>query len=104
LGGHDAFEPSARAGGSGDLTKIGYAIFKESPGILLTIGYFTIVPPLLVVMSRFFQNLFIKMGFLRYMVMTNLLLFMALLPIKMLLRWTVNLKYFISMPEYLLNL
>jgi len=90
--------------GTGDLTKIGYAIFKESPGILLTIGYFTIVPPLLVVMSKFFQNLFIKMGFLRYMVMTNLLLFMALLPIKMLLRWTVNMKYFISMPEYLLNL
>ena len=90
--------------GSGDLTKIGYAIFKEAPGILLTIGYFTIVPPLLVVMSKFFQNLFIRMGFLRYMVMTNLLLFMALLPIKMLLRWTVNMKYFISMPEYLLNL
>src|SRR5262245_41802442 len=90
--------------GSGDFTKIGYAIYKELPGILLTIGYFTVVPPLLVVMSRFFQNLFIKMGFLRYMVMTNLLLFMALLPIKMILRWTVNLKYFISMPEYLLNL
>jgi Cytochrome b(C-terminal)/b6/petD len=90
--------------GSGDLTKIGYAVVKEAPGILLTIGYFTLVPPLLVVMSRFFQHLFIKMGFLRYMVMTNLLLFMALLPIKMLLRWTVNLKYFISMPEYMLNL
>jgi len=90
--------------GSGDFTKIGYAIYKELPGIFLTIGYFTIVPPLLVVMSRFFQHLFIKMGFLRYMVMTNLLLFMALLPIKMILRWTVNLKYFISMPEYLLNL
>ncbi len=90
--------------GSGDFKKIGYAIYKELPGILLTIGYFTVVPPLLVVLSRFFQALFIKMGFLRYMVMTNLLLFMALLPIKMILRWTVNLKYFISMPEYLLNL
>ncbi len=90
--------------GSGDFKKIGYAIYKELPGILLTIGYFTVVPPLLVVMSRFFQTLFIKMGFLRYMVMTNLLLFMVLLPLKMILRWTVNLKYFISMPEYLLNL
>jgi hypothetical protein len=28
---------------------------------------------------------------------------MMLLPIKMLTRWTVNLKYFISMPEYMLN-
>jgi hypothetical protein len=61
------------------------------------------VPPLLVVMSKFFQNLFIRMGFLRYMLMTNLLLTMMLLPIKMLGRWTINLKYFISMPEYMLN-
>lgn len=90
--------------GSTATTKLGYAVLKEAPGILLTIGYFTIVPPLLVVMSKFFQNLFIRMGFLRYMVMTNLLLFMALLPIKMLLRWTINLKYFISLPEYMLNL
>jgi hypothetical protein len=90
--------------GSGELKKIGYNLLKEAPGILLTIGYFTMLPPLLVVVSRFFQNLFIRMGFLRYMVMTNLLLFMALLPIKMLLRWTVNMKYFISLPEYMLNL
>jgi len=90
--------------GSSEGMKIAYNLLKEAPGIFLTIGYFTIVPPLLVVMSRFFQNLFIRMGFLRYMVMTNLLLFMALLPIKMLLRWTINLKYFISLPEYMLNL
>ncbi len=90
--------------GSSEGMKFAYNLLKESPGILLTIGYFTIVPPLLVVMSRFFQNLFVRMGFLRYMVMTNLLLFMALLPIKMLLRWTVNMKYFISLPEYMLNL
>ena len=44
------------------------------------------------------------MGFIRFMVMSNLLLFMALLPIKMILRWTINLKYIISIPEYLLNL
>jgi hypothetical protein len=28
---------------------------------------------------------------------------MALLPIKMALRWTVDLKYFIAIPEYFLN-
>jgi hypothetical protein len=88
---------------SGDATKIGYALFRESPGIVLTIGYFTLLPPLLVVLSKYFQTMFIKMGFIRYMVMTNLLLTMMLLPIKMLGRWTVNLKYFISMPEYMLN-
>jgi hypothetical protein len=89
--------------GSGEGTKAAYAILKESPGILLTIGYFTLLPPLLVVGSKFFQQMFIKMGFLRYMVLTNLLLMMALLPIKMIGRWTVNLKYFISLPEYMLN-
>ena len=85
------------------MLKIGYAIFRELPGILIVIGYFTMVPPLLVVVSKFFQNLFIRMGFIRYMVLTNLLLFMMLLPIKMVLRWTVNLKYIIAIPEYLLN-
>jgi hypothetical protein len=87
-----------------DGVKLFWSLVKEAPGIVLTIGYFTIVPPLLVVVSKFFQSLYIRMGFLRYMVMTNLLLFMALLPIKMLLRWTINLKYFISLPEYMLNL
>ena len=43
------------------------------------------------------------MGFIRYMVMTNLLLMMMLLPLKMVARWTVNMKYFISLPEYMLN-
>ena len=44
------------------------------------------------------------MGFIRFMVMSNLLLMMALLPIKMVLRWMFNLKYIISIPEYFLNL
>jgi len=89
---------------AGDLTKIGFAILRELPGILVVIGYFTMVPPLLIVLSKFFQNMFIRMGFVRYMVLTNLLLMMMLLPIKMLGRWTIHLKYFISMPEYMLNL
>ncbi|MDX1945146.1 MAG: hypothetical protein SFU86_07050 [Pirellulaceae bacterium] len=89
--------------GASEALKIGYAIFRELPGILIVIGYFAMVPPLLVVGSKFFQNLFIRMGFIRYMVLTNLLLMMMLLPIKMLGRWTVNLKYIISMPEYMLN-
>jgi len=40
---------------------------------------------------------------IRYMTMVSLLLIMALVPIKMMLRWTINLKYFISLPEYMLN-
>jgi hypothetical protein len=89
--------------GASDMVKVGYAVLRELPGILSVIGYFALVPPALVVLSKSFQTMFIRMGFVRYMVMTNLLLMMMLLPIKMLFRWTVNLKYFISMPEYMLN-
>jgi hypothetical protein len=86
-----------------DMAKLGYAVYRELPGILIVIGYFAMVPPAMVVVSKYFQTMFIRMGFVRYMVMTNLLLMMMLLPIKMLARWTVNMKYFISMPEYMLN-
>ena len=33
-----------------------------------------------------------------------LLLFMASLPIKMVLRWTMNLKYLVAIPEYFFNI
>jgi hypothetical protein len=65
--------------------------------------YFGATPPAMVLYSRFLRGLYIKMGFLRFMVLSHLLLFMALLPLKMALRWTINLKYFISIPEYFLN-
>ncbi len=93
--------------GSGEFVKLLYAILRESPGIILTITYLAVLPPLFLVMpgvGGFFREMFIKMGLIRYMVFTNLLLMMGALPIKMLLRWTINLKYFIAMPEYLLNL
>ncbi len=83
--------------------KLIWIIFRESPGIILTILYLGVVPPAMAIYSKFFRGLFLKMGFLRYMIMTNLLLVMALLPLKMVLRWTINLKYFISIPEYLTN-
>jgi hypothetical protein len=50
-----------------------------------------------------FRSMFVKMGFVRYMLMSNLLLLMIALPLKMVLRWSFNLKYIISIPEYFLN-
>jgi hypothetical protein len=82
--------------------KVAYVTFRELPGIVLVGLYFAALPPAMALMP-FFRDLFIKMGFIRYMVMTNLLLSMLLLPIKMVLRWSINLKYFIAIPEYLLN-
>jgi hypothetical protein len=89
--------------GSSEMAKFGWAMLRESPGILLIFGYLALLPPALVVMSDYFRGLFAKMGLIRYMTMVSLLLIMALVPIKMMLRWTINLKYFISLPEYMLN-
>lgn len=80
-------------------------ILRELPGILLVVGYFAVIPPALVLFSKYFRDMYLKMGFIRYMVLNNLLLMMMLLPIKMVLRWSpLNLKYFIAYPEFLLNL
>ena len=65
--------------------------------------YFGFAPPAMVLYSKFLRGMFLKMGFLRFMVMANLLLMMALLPIKMLCRWMFNMKYFIAINEYFLN-
>ena len=83
-------------------TQLLYILLRESPGILLTLGYLVVLPPLMAI--TVFRKFFVKMGFVRFMLMSNLLLFMAMLPIKMALRWTLNLKYIISIPEYFLNL
>ena len=52
---------------------------------------------------RDFKKFFVRMGFLRYMVFSNLVLMMAALPLKMVARWAVNLKYFIAIPEWFFN-
>jgi hypothetical protein len=82
-------------------TTIGYILLREAPGILLVLGYFIALPPLMAV--TVFRGFYQRMGFIRYMVMANLLLFMLSLPIKMVLRWIFNLKYLITIPEYFLN-
>jgi hypothetical protein len=75
---------------------------REAPGLLLVIFYLFVLPPLLA--KTIFRTFFIKMGFIRYMVMINLALFMASLPIKMVLRWVFNLKYIVAIPEYFFNI
>jgi hypothetical protein len=87
--------------GSGTLAQIGYILLREAPGLLLLGAYLVILPPLLAV--TVFRGFFAKMGFIRYMVMSNLMLLMLSLPLKMILRWTLNLKYLVSIPEFSLN-
>jgi hypothetical protein len=75
---------------------------RELPGIVLVLAYFIVLPPLLA--RTVFYRFFLKMGFLRYMVLITLIQFMASLPIKMVLRWTMNLKYIVYIPEYFFNI
>lgn len=87
--------------GSGVGTQLLYILWREAPGIICVLAYLIILPPVMAV--TIFRKFFVRMGFIRYMVMANLLLLMASLPIKMVLRWLFNLKYIISIPEYFLN-
>jgi hypothetical protein len=87
--------------GSSNILQFAYILLRESPGIILLLGYFLLLPPIMAM--TWLKKYFVKMGIIRFMVMANLLLFMAALPLKMVLRWTANLKYIVSIPEYFLN-
>ncbi|MEK7731492.1 MAG: hypothetical protein AAB363_06500 [Planctomycetota bacterium] len=76
-------------------------LIRELPGILLLVGYFVVGP--LVLRALFFKKLYQQMGLARYSVMVMLLLVMLLMPIKMVLRWTLNLHYIVGITEWFLN-
>ena len=78
-----------------------YILEREWLGIVLVLGYFVALPPFMAV--TVFRGFYKRMGLIRYMTLAMLILFMACLPVKMLLRWTCNLKYIIAIPEYFLN-
>ncbi|MDA1178171.1 MAG: hypothetical protein O2931_05160, partial [Planctomycetota bacterium] len=88
--------------GASEIAKFGWILWRELPGIIVVVSYLALLPPFLGL--TIFRGFYKRMGLIRFMVMSNLLLMMMLLPIKMVLRWTINLKYLISIPEYLLNL
>ncbi len=77
-------------------------LMRELPGIVLCLGYFAITP--YVLYRLFFKKYAAQAGMLRYMTLAVLLLFMAALPIKMVLRWTLNLKYIVAIPELFFNI
>lgn len=77
-------------------------LWRERLGILFTLAYFFILPPILAV--TVFRRFFDRMGFIRFMVLANLALWMALLPLKMVLRWAFSLKYIVAIPEWFFNI
>ena len=77
-------------------------LLRESPGIIFIIGYFALLPPILGL--TVLRKYFVRMGVLRFLVFSNLALWMAILPLKMLLRWTFSLKYIVGIPEWFFNI
>ena len=76
-------------------------LVREAPGIVALLGFFLVLPPLLG--KTLLKGLVRQMGVVRFNVFMHLLLWFALLPLKMLLRWTVNLKYIVGIPEWFFN-
>ena len=76
-------------------------LIREAPGILLLFGYFLVIPPILG--KTVFKKLAAEMGPIRFNVMMHLFMWTALVPIKMVLRWTISLRYIVGIPEWFLN-
>jgi hypothetical protein len=89
------------ASGAAWYSQLGTILLREAPGLAVLGVYLVVLPPLLAV--TIFRGYFAKMGFIRYMIMANLMLLMLSLPLKMALRWTLNLRYILSIPEISLN-
>ena len=94
--------PAAVDGAAALWNGAGYILVREAPGFLVLAVYFLALPPLLA--ATVFRKFFFRMGFVRYMVFVMLVLMMASLPLKMILRWTINLKYIVSIPEWFFNI
>jgi hypothetical protein len=77
-------------------------IWRELPGILLVAGYLFAAPPLLA--FTVCKGLYKSTGFMRYNLVMMHLLPMAGMVIKMLLRWSINLKYLVFIPEWFFNI
>ena len=77
-------------------------LVRELPGILLVLGYLFVLPPLLA--FTVCRKLYAQIGFLRYNLVMIHLLAMAGMVIKMILRWTINLKYLVFIPEHFTNI
>jgi len=77
-------------------------VLREVCGIIMVTLWCIALPVLLA--RTIMRRLFDQMGSIRFYIMAFHLVIMAMLPVKMVLRWLFNLKYFIYLPEWNLNL
>jgi len=76
-------------------------IIREMFGLAI-VGIYLSLP--VVMAKRAFRRFYLKMGAPRYYVGAFLFLMMMSLPIKMFLRWLVNLKYIVHIQEFFFNI
>ena len=60
--------------------------------------------PVAMLKVKFFKKLHFDLGNARYYTFMLLFWSMMSLPIKMVLRWTLNLKYIVAIQEYFFNI
>ena len=77
-------------------------LVREMFGFIAVFAYLLAIPPLLA--KTWFKGFYQTLGPARYHIMVFLLLAMMSLPIKMGMRWLLNMKYIIGIPEYFFNI
>ena len=77
-------------------------LIRESFGLLLVAAFFFSLPPLFA--KKWLKSYYEKMGPARFHIMVFLGLTMLSLPIKMMLRWTLNMHYIVAIPEIYFNI
>lgn len=76
-------------------------LVREAPGIVLLLLYFLAVPMILA--RTVFRKLRQDMGLARYAIFMMLFMTTVLVPLKMMGRWTFNLKYIVAITELFFN-
>ena len=77
-------------------------VVRELPGLILMFGYFVILP--VVLAGTIFKKMYKQMGMSRYVTMMVMFTWLAMVPIKMVLRWVLDFKYFVNIREYFFNI
>ncbi len=77
-------------------------VIREAPGAILLFGYFFVLPVILA--KTVFRKIYRDIGLIRYCVFWMLMSWMFIVPIKMVLRWMFNLKYFLAVTEGFFNI
>ena len=81
---------------------VGSILTREFLGFVAVLLYFVLPPAILA--KTYLKDFYLKMGPTRYSTLMFFGLAMLSLPIKMYLRWTINLKYIIAIPEWFFNI